>query len=253
MWTSDEALSILRMDTQIFVDATFRVTPAPFSQCLIIMAFDPSTNLYVPCVWALMTAKCEYLYCEVLHSVIVALKYHWSPKVVVVDFEKALLNSIKYQFPKSKIVGCYFHFRQALHRKMTKLSIQSERVSIALNELKGLLAINEDDVFQEVARIETHIELQGAAFSNFWAYFRNTWLVRFPPTLWRNNNDDITLNGARTNNCLERYNRRLGDKFLNAHPNIFSFIAAIQEEEHYYSNLVRGIRSGSIAYAVEFD
>ncbi|KAF0987928.1 hypothetical protein HZS_638 [Henneguya salminicola] len=56
-----------------------------------------------------------------------------------------------------------------------------------------------------------------------------------------------------TNNCLERYNRRLGSKFQNVHPNIFWFIAAIKEEEHYFSKLTTGIRSGNIPYSVEFE
>jgi hypothetical protein len=109
----DDGMPILRMRSQIFVDATFRVTPEPFSQCLVIMSYDPLTNINLPCVWALMTSKSEYLYCEVLHVIFVTLQYHWKPAVIVVDFEKALLNSVRYEFSDSKIVGCFFHSRQA--------------------------------------------------------------------------------------------------------------------------------------------
>ncbi|KAF0989859.1 hypothetical protein HZS_777 [Henneguya salminicola] len=83
MWSSDEGLGILRMGNELFIDATFRGTPHPFVQCLI--AFKSRIN--------------EYLYCELLHAIIAQLKYVWCPKSVVVDFEKALLNSIKYSFP----------------------------------------------------------------------------------------------------------------------------------------------------------
>jgi hypothetical protein len=62
LWASDHALSILHMESQIFVDATFKATPHPFSQCLIVMAHDLSTNINVPCVYVLMTSKSEYLY-----------------------------------------------------------------------------------------------------------------------------------------------------------------------------------------------
>jgi hypothetical protein len=58
---------------------------------------------------------------------------------------------------------------------------------------------------------------------------------------------------SQTNNCLERYNQRLGGKFRNAHPNLFGFIVAIREEEHYFSNLIRGIRSGNIPYIADFE
>ena len=127
LWVSDEALSVLRIDSTIFIDATFRVTPAPFAQCLIVMNHDPTTNIFVPCAWALMTGKNETLYCEVLHALLVLLKYRWEPKVAVADFEQALLNSVKYQFPRSKIVGCFFHFQQAVFRKMKRWQSQTAK------------------------------------------------------------------------------------------------------------------------------
>ena len=51
IWASDELLSVLRTDCQIFVDGTFRVVPNGFNQCLIVMGYDLSTNEYVPFVW----------------------------------------------------------------------------------------------------------------------------------------------------------------------------------------------------------
>ncbi|KAF1740220.1 hypothetical protein MXB_1302, partial [Myxobolus squamalis] len=51
---------------------------------------------------------------------------------------------------------------------------------------------------------------------------------------------------GRTNNCLERYNRHLNELFANAHPNLVAYIAAIKNDEEYYSNMMRSIRSGSI-------
>ncbi|KAF1739933.1 hypothetical protein MXB_2521 [Myxobolus squamalis] len=83
-WSSDFGLSILRME--IFcVDATFRITPSLLYQCLIIIAFDPTTNIFIPGIW----------YC----TLIVLLKYKRDPTVVVVGFEKALLKAVGYQFP----------------------------------------------------------------------------------------------------------------------------------------------------------
>ncbi|KAF0991568.1 hypothetical protein HZS_1781 [Henneguya salminicola] len=61
MWSSDEGLAILRMRSELFTDKTFRVTPHPFVRCLIVMSFDPSKNLFFPCVWPLMSRRNEYL------------------------------------------------------------------------------------------------------------------------------------------------------------------------------------------------
>ncbi|KAF1740155.1 hypothetical protein MXB_1910, partial [Myxobolus squamalis] len=69
---SNKGFSVLRMESSAFIDATFRVTSASFLQCMIIMGFDPTSNVYVPCVWALISPKYEYLYCEDLHISLVA-------------------------------------------------------------------------------------------------------------------------------------------------------------------------------------
>jgi hypothetical protein len=253
LWASDEALAILRMDSQIFVDATFRVTPSPFSQCLIVMSHDPSTFLYVPCVWALMTSKDEYLYCSVLHEIIVLLKYRWEPKIIVIDFERALLNTIKYQFPAAHIIGCFFHFRQAIHRKMKKLGISDDAASTCMGLMGRFMEVSDQALDGQIHEMESHPQLCSSSWKVFWAYFRDTWMKRFPPALWRVNTKEDEVLAGRTNNCLERYNRRLGDKFLNSHPNIFSFIDAIKEEEQYYAHLSRGIRAGAIPLKLPAD
>ncbi|KII70967.1 hypothetical protein RF11_09995 [Thelohanellus kitauei] len=51
---------------------------------------------------------------------------------------------------------------------------------------------------------------------------------------------------ARTNNCLERYNRITNEKFANPHPNIQQFIDVLKKEESYYASLCRNIRSGAL-------
>ncbi|KAF0989534.1 hypothetical protein HZS_960 [Henneguya salminicola] len=71
MWSLDEGLTILWVGSELFNDAA----PHIFVQCLVVMSFDASTNLFVPCVWALMSRRNEYLYCELLHAIIVQLKY----------------------------------------------------------------------------------------------------------------------------------------------------------------------------------
>lgn len=122
IWTTDECLTLLRYNGPAFIDATFRITPAPFMQCLIIMVYDIGTQLYIPCVYALTTTKNEYMYCTILHEIVVLSKYMWMPSSIVVDFEQALINACKYEFKESIMIGCYFHMKQALYRKLKKIN-----------------------------------------------------------------------------------------------------------------------------------
>ena len=245
IWVSDESLSILRQEGQIFLDGTFRVTPSPFVQCVIVVAFDAATNLNVPCVWALMTSRSEYLYCVLLHELIVLLKYRWCPKVCVVDFEKALLGAVRHEFSYSRVPGCFFHFKQALTRKMVKCRVPEDEVLRANSLLNVLTLIPHNELSVGIAFVQSHFS-QTVAWNGFWTYFRRTWLSRYPISMWNISEDrDRDLCG-RTNNAIERYNRRLNKKFSLAHPKIGTFVSVIKDEESFFSSQIRGIRSGAI-------
>ncbi|KAF1744363.1 hypothetical protein MXB_5003 [Myxobolus squamalis] len=58
-------------------------------------------------------------------------------------------------------------------------------------------------------------------------------MVRFPHKLWKNQSTDNSDGNAQMNNCLERYNRRLGKRFMTAHPNIFVQSGAIPYEFNF--------------------
>ncbi|KAF0992718.1 hypothetical protein HZS_1330 [Henneguya salminicola] len=68
------------------------------------------------------------------------------PKSMTVGFEIAVINSCKYEFPKSRIIEYLFHFRQAILRKLKKYtqivkiafcySVKTEDIGNALNFIK---------------------------------------------------------------------------------------------------------------------
>ena len=53
---------------------------------------------------------------------------HAQPCIVraTADFEIALINAIKGQFPAVTFKGCFFHFSQAVWRKVQSLGLQEE-------------------------------------------------------------------------------------------------------------------------------
>ncbi|KAF0985858.1 hypothetical protein HZS_8149 [Henneguya salminicola] len=66
--------------------------------------------------------------------------------------------------------------------------------------------------------------------TSFWSYLYLTWRRRFEPQLWNISNINDNHIAGRTNNALERYNRRIGENFANAQPNLASFISIIRTE-----------------------
>ncbi|KAF0991328.1 hypothetical protein HZS_5216 [Henneguya salminicola] len=135
------------MVSELFIPATFRGTHHPFIQCLIVMSFDIHK-------FALTSRRSEYLYCELFHTIIIVQsKYVLSQKNVVVDFEKALLNSVKYQFPKSRIIGCYFHMRQEIFRRIKKDGNPDDEAQIALNMMRSWPSIDDDPINEKLQKI----------------------------------------------------------------------------------------------------
>ena len=87
---------------------------------------------------------------------------------------------------------------------------------------------------------------------NFWRYFSTTWITRFNPRLWSIHKIDDEQISGRTNNWLERYNRILNEQFANPHPNIFTFLSTLQNEENYYTKLLRNIWLGIVKMNKKF-
>ncbi|KAF0989094.1 hypothetical protein HZS_3616 [Henneguya salminicola] len=104
---------------------------------------------------------------------------------------------------------------------MKKDGILDDEAQIALNMMRSLQSIEGDQINEKLQEIPNHKGLTHQKLRQFLEYFGRIWLDEYPP---KNIN-------SRTNNCFERYNRRLVSK-KNAHPNTFWFITAIKDEEH---------------------
>jgi hypothetical protein len=98
-----------------------------------------------------------------------------------------------------------------------------------------------------VTKSEIHLVLEKAVQKNeqlrpvvkkFRVYFEEFWMPTFD--FWKVSRFQCSFgNLKRTNNCLERYNRQLNDKFPLAHPSIIQFASVVQQEQ-----LIRSIEVG---------
>ena len=73
----------------------------------------------------LMSGRREEQYIRLFRNIFIYVDFE-NVKFFFCDFEKALQNAIKKCFPEAEIIGCYFHFTQALYRKLEKLEIKKE-------------------------------------------------------------------------------------------------------------------------------
>lgn len=231
----------MRYNSHTFVDCTFRSVPAPFLQCLIVMVFDVGTQLFVPCAYSLITSKNEYMYLTVFHELIVLSKYNWMPKLITCDFELALINAIKHEFPETQLICCYFHLKKAIERKLTKYKISDDNCRIILSKIELITVVPIEEIHMALQFLQTLLVFQ-PELASFFNYFNSTWLNRFNPSLWSLSSVNSYELAGRTNNALERYNRRIGEHFSNAHPNLAAFVAVIKSEFLVYSEKCNEIR-----------
>ncbi|KAG6608675.1 uncharacterized protein IUM83_14772 [Phytophthora cinnamomi] len=177
------------------------------------------------------------------------------PGTITCDFEQGLINAVGDQFPNSTVMGCLFHFKQAVRKRMVKLHIPTAEISVAM--ARGMLDVvtilpreqmDPQGIEYVTNRIKSELQNRNSDYSEdkwneFWQYFRRTWIELYPPTLWnvRGINRQII---NRTNNPLERYNRELNNEFATRRPNVQTFVSVIELHAHHYVTLLEDIARG---------
>jgi hypothetical protein len=111
---SSKVLEKVTIDDKSFLlDATFKIVPPGFAQAFT-MGAQVSGEMLLFCV--LMTSKHEELYVETLQAIKDAYPTI-QPKMFSTDFEFGISNAAKAVFSESDLLGCQFHFTDALNRK----------------------------------------------------------------------------------------------------------------------------------------
>lgn len=165
----------------LFIDGTFKITPRPFTQTVIIMMYDSAHDYYVPCFYVLVDNKDKLTY-----TLMFQCELKCNPKVVVCDFEHAIHQDVEEQFktPKVNIVGCLFHWKQAIRRKMIEVRIPADQIEVAMTPgyIDVLTVIPEHKIRLKgipyvIRKVDRSIDRQGIKdrWTLFWTYFVKTW------------------------------------------------------------------------------
>ena len=126
-----------------------------------------------------MTGKTRECYYQAFHALVSDADGQIDPFSVVVDFEPAFFETVKLYLEESHLIGCVFHFKQALRRKMIKLRIPDDQISFAMMEGVGdlLYVLPTEEVgMKGIAFVRTliadkFIESDMDIWDQFWTYF----------------------------------------------------------------------------------
>ena len=108
-----------------YLDATFKVVKNHFSQLFSIHAFvkHGSACNQVPLVFVLMSKRRNSNYLLVLKEIQNILHANQTVTKMVLDFEIAMWSTIPTVFPEVSFMGCVFHWKQAVWRKIQELGL----------------------------------------------------------------------------------------------------------------------------------
>ncbi|KAL8602235.1 hypothetical protein ACOMHN_022748 [Nucella lapillus] len=238
LFFTQHQLDLLKTARRWFVDATFKVVKAPFTQLWSVHTFARVDNKtkQLPLAFALMSGKRRRDYQADLRALKGELRRlhgedaFFSLEAALADFEAAVWQAFRQEFPGVELRGCSFHWGQAVFRKIQELGMQQGfNTDPALHHYcKQLLALpylpweKVDPTLQEL-EAEATMEAQ----RHLCAYVRHTWLDNM---LWHPSSWSAFYRFVRTNNDVEGWHRRLNSKAARGQLNLYLLLQLLSGE-----------------------
>lgn len=174
-----------------------------------------------------MSSRKESLYRKLFEYL--KLKVNLTVSKFTSDYERAMRKAAKTIWPAVNLVGCYFHYCQAIKRKAHSFPEVSRalqtRNGYKIYKMYAKLPLLPLDKFADgLAAIDATEQRCGhrATFSSFRNYFDRFWVRKVRPE-----NFVISSETHRTNNYLESFNARLSRQ-IRSQPNIYLWIGEFQ-------------------------
>ena len=213
---------------QFFTDITYHCIPPTIRKykLIVLSGFNLRDKKVHICSYGLIPDE-KYVtinkYFDILKNV-----YKFYPKLINTDFSKSLSKAIKNNFSDCLIIKCYFHFSQAIWKKVKQLGYTEKDI---LNNTIELLSNIKVMCFMDPKKLKKFYSLitdeYGEKYESFFKYFEKQWinkkkLGKYTP-IW---NYFINLNKIEfdekflflTNNISENINHLLNSFFNKKYP-----------------------------------
>ena len=216
----------MRLSHYFYLDGTFLSTKE-FYQILILMYYDENSCKKVPGSYILINNKLFKGYTIALNAFKRILtgedKIPINLYSITTDFEVSLIEEVQNVFPKSRIVGCMFHYIKQLRLLLSKYGLFISEYENTTNELFKALSKSPFVFHNNKNYIEnTFIDyLKNSIDENhknlilkFKKYYFKQWMQYFENNIL---NYKYLTKIQRTNSYIENYNKRIRDilgKFL---------------------------------------
>lgn len=147
------------------------------------MGYSESLKVSFPIIHCLMNSKKEESYKQmfrdfddIIQGMFDIKDLNLDPTVMTTDFELALINSSKWNYPKATHLGCFVHFLRSQINKLKSLGFATkENKKVKYNVLTLISTLP----FMQIKSIRATFDLIRSMFpdlKDYFEYFKNTWL-----------------------------------------------------------------------------
>ncbi|RNA35029.1 Ragulator complex LAMTOR3 [Brachionus plicatilis] len=228
IFISDTSKEILQQAEDLHIDGTFKNSPKMFYQMVTVHA--AINNQTYPCAYIFLQNKITTTY-VIAFEQLRNICFPKNLKRVMIDFELALMKSVISVFPGVQLMGCWFHFTQAIRKNVFSNGLKA----IYLNDWKfrfwikrfmTLALIPIDKLQHAIDIIIEELPEKNSKYISFIKYFQKQWLNgAISPQIWNLNSQ------KRTNNDLEGFHSKLTMFLPKYHSKFADMIKTIKNED----------------------
>ena len=116
IFATEPGIALMGDAEELFMDGTHTMKPPQFAQLYVVRA--PLGETSVPVAYAFLPSKDQSIYEEMLGALLDACTAQGktaSPKRVIIDFERAMINAVQCVLDTS-VHCCYYHLTQSTYR-----------------------------------------------------------------------------------------------------------------------------------------
>jgi hypothetical protein len=250
---TDECFTALCRTSKVFMDGTFFVCPVPFYQLFILHYLDG--DRMIPALYVLLTAKTADIYTRFFVWLSAEATARGSPLQWTrarLDFENGMVAALRAPWSAGlpggqiRIGHCFFHFCQALYRKLGDHHLQSHYKvlhlgvygvvckTMALAFLRPdrmqacLLAIRAE--YAELPALNPDQLIQRPNMDPWFDYVYNCYVKDGATVAPREDWTVCDLDSFRTNNNLEGYHCKIKTRLAQQRPNMWKLISFLQDD-----------------------
>ena len=248
IFMSEFGKRILRASETFYMDGTFSTVPAPFGQLYTVFGDGGGqVDKIYPCACTLLPNKKSDTYDQALFKLKQLLDY--SPKTIHIDFEQAVIKSIKNIFPNCEIRGCFFHWKKSIYTNIglkhcLPLYNDEEAFQVGVELIYSLSLLPTTDVVEGYDTVVLPFfekeYAENASVDDFLGYIERTYIGKkrsdngrgnplFPLSMW-NTTERILSDRQTTTNAVESWHSRWANS-LGTNHSIYSVIRGFMNED----------------------